>query len=189
MPPSATTWIQVIDDAIKIGLGALIGGFFAWLVARYNAKSTIQKLAFERRSKILSDAAQSYESFFRAFLKYSTHLCGIAEASQAKSTGSSGEAFYHSFLADRATEALKLRIHMVESMQQSFAAQSQLMLLGEDRCRERAESLYAAIMAADASYKFDGKSFTLAQYQPTSEAVRDARIDFYREMQTAFRRS
>ena len=40
-------WIPVIGDAVKIGLGALIGGFFAWLLARHNAKSAIEDLRLE----------------------------------------------------------------------------------------------------------------------------------------------
>jgi hypothetical protein len=187
MPPNAITWAQVIDDAVKIGLGALIGGFFAWLVARLKGKSEIRKLIFERRSKILSEATQTFEAFFQAFFKYSSALCGIAEASKNKPDGNAA-LYYESFLAERAGEALAMRVEMMKQMHDSFTAQSQLMLLGEKRCKEKAEALYSAIVAADASYKFDGKSFTLAEWQATSEAVRDARIAFYDEMQETFKR-
>jgi hypothetical protein len=182
------TWTQIIDDVVKIGLGALIAGFFTCLVSRHNARSAIQKLIFERRSKILSEAAQTVESFFQAFFKYSALLCAIAETSKAKPENPSGEAFYHVFLANQATEAVNLHRQMMERTEQMFTAQSQLMLLGEEECQNKAEALHAAIMAADSSYKFDGKSFSLAEWKPTSEAVRDARATFYREMQNVFKK-
>jgi hypothetical protein len=179
-------WIPVIDNAVKIGLGALVGGFFAWLVARHNAKSAIEKLVFERRTKILSETAEIFEAYFQSFLKYSNRLCGIAEASRSRPTKPSVEAFYDSLLAEQANEALKLRFQMSEQMERTFTAQSQLMLLDEEKCLKKAEALYATIGAADESYKFDGKSFSLADWKATSEAVRDARIAFYREMRNAF---
>lgn len=187
MPPSDTTWIHVFDDAVKIGLGATIAGFFAWLVACNNAKSSIQKLVFERKSKILSDAAQTYEAFFQAFLKYSGHLCGIAEAAKTK-LDPSLKMVCDSFLADRFVEAVNLRLRMKEQMEASFTAQSLLMLLGEDQCRAKAEAFYRAIMAADTSYQFDGRSFSLERFEPANEVVREARITFYREMQEAFKK-
>jgi hypothetical protein len=188
MPPTVTTWAQVFDDAVKIGLGALIGGFFAWLVARYNAKGAIQKLIFERRSKILSDAAQTLELLFHSFIKYSNHLHGIAGASKDKPKNPMGQAVCDRFLAERANEAVNLQSQMTEPLEQSLTAQSQLMLLGEEECRKKAEALCAAIITANASYKFDGTSFTIEHSNTTREAVAECREAFYREMQKAFRK-
>ena len=143
MPPTVTTWAQVFDDAVKIGLGALIGGFFAWLVARYNAKGAIQKLMFERRSKILADAAQTFELLFQSFLKYSNLLHGIAGASEDKPENPMGRAVCDSFLAEKANEAVNLGTQMQDPLEQSLRAQSQLMLLGEEECRKKAEALSA----------------------------------------------
>jgi hypothetical protein len=64
--------IQVLDDFVKIASGALVAGAFTWMIAKHTSKSAIDKLKFERRSKILSDVAQSYESYFQVFLKLST---------------------------------------------------------------------------------------------------------------------
>lgn len=185
----STTWIDVTDDAVKIGLGGIIGGAFTWLVARYNAKSTIQRLQFERRSNILSQAAEVYEAFFQAWLKYSNRLHGIAKASQTPPDNQRDALIYHGLLVDQGTEATDLRMHMKQKMEESFTAQSQLMLLGEERCKAGAEALHRAIMAADAGYKFDGDSFDLTNVTATHDGVRNAREAFYKEMQKAFHRN
>ena len=183
------TWIDVADDAVKIGLGGVIGGVFTWLVARYNAKSTIQRLQFERRSTILLRAADVYEAFFQAWFKYSTLLIGIANASQTTPKNELEADIFHSLLAERGTEATDLRLNMKQKMEESFTAQSQLMLLGEEHCKKCAEGLHRAIMAADAGYKFDGQSFDLTNFTVTHEEVRKAREAFYNEMQKAFHRN
>lgn len=189
MPPTVTTWPQVIDDAVKIGLGALIGGLFTWLVARHNAQSAIQKLIFERRSKILSDAAQVFDSLFQALVKYSNQLCGLAGVSVAKPTDPREEAACIGFMFKGTTEAVNSRIEMTKALEQSVTAQSQLMLLGEDECHKKADALCAAIIAADASFHFDGRSFTVEHWNTTTKwVVRDCREAFYKEMQKAFRK-
>src|SRR6185369_4794511 len=109
------------------------------------AKSALQKLMFERRSKMLSDAAQAYEVFFQSFWSYSTRLTWIADAKRVPLTGESAEAIRALQLQSEVTVALDLRQKMVTRIQDCFTAQAQLMLLGEEKCREKAEALHAAI--------------------------------------------
>jgi len=52
-PTTTLSWVQVVDDAIKIGLGGVVGGVFTWIVARHNNKSAIQKLLFERKAQAI----------------------------------------------------------------------------------------------------------------------------------------
>jgi hypothetical protein len=78
---------QVVDDAVKIGLGAIIAGVFAWLGDRHNSRSAIQKLKFEKKTQILSEAAKIHEEHFQAFYKFSLALLVIdAERNKKMST-------------------------------------------------------------------------------------------------------
>jgi len=42
-----TTWIDIVDDAVKIGLGAAISGVFAWVVARRYTRTEVGKVVLE----------------------------------------------------------------------------------------------------------------------------------------------
>ena len=105
---STLTWIQVADDAIKIGLGALIGGLFTWIVARHNNKSAIKKLQFERKAQILSDAAKIHEEHFQTFYKYSLHLLFIAEFLTKQVSSERPDAVQSAILNGNLTEATRL---------------------------------------------------------------------------------
>src|SRR5690349_65493 len=179
MPLVDPAWIPVIHDAIKIGLGGLIGGFFAWMVAGHNSKSAIQKLQFERRTKILSDVAQQYEDYFQSFLKLTQHLSGIDHAQRAPFTSEADKLLRPQFLTELRAKGVDLRMGIVKKSAECLAAQSQLMLLGEKECVQKTSILAKAIQDADMSYKFDGKTFDLTGVNNTSLAVREARKDFY----------
>jgi TRAP-type mannitol/chloroaromatic compound transport system substrate-binding protein len=174
-------WIQVVDDVVKIGLGAIIGGFFAWFVARENNKSTIQRLQFERRSKILSDTAQVLEAHFQAYYKYSNLLCVIEDTTKKTLPEEMVKKLY--------SDCQNLRLQMYEKMHDNFIAQSQLMLLGEKKCKEKADELITAINNADEQFKFDDKTFDVSRFDEISKTIRRTREAFYEEMEKAFNRN
>ena len=180
------TWIEVASDAVKIGLGALIAGVFTWLVAWHQSRSEIQKLRFERRTKILSDVAQEYEAYFQSFLKLTQHLSGIDSAEKAPFKNDADKLMRPQFLIELRAEGVNLRMRLIEKSVECLAGQSQLMLLGEKGCVERIGLLSKAIQDADRSYKFDGKTFDLSEMEKSNLAVREARRLFYEEMRKAF---
>ena len=179
----AVTWIEVLDDAVKIGLS----GFIGFLVALQGTKANIEKLKFERRSKILQEAAQKYEDFFQAFNRYTARLRGIGETKLPEDE--QVRAAYLVLLKDQTVTALGLRVKWAELADNVLAAQAQLMLLGEAQCKERAQDLWKALMDADKAYKFDGNKFDLSRAEESATVIRYAREAFYKEMQRAFEKS
>jgi|SRR5689334_10245792 len=180
----AVTEIEVWDDVVKIGLGGLVGGIFAYLVAWQGTKSNINRLKFERRSKILQEAAQNYEEFFQAFNRYTGQLLGIGNAKLPEDARVRAE--YLDLLKGETRKALDLRLQWAEQAKKVLAAQAQLMLLGEGQCKEKAEAFWKAIYDADAAYKFDGSKFDLSRADETAKVVRNAREALYGEMRRAF---
>lgn|GEM_PF-6030392 len=182
------TWIQVIDDAVKIGLGALIGGLFTWIVARHNNKSVIDKLQFERKTKMLSEVAETFEDYFQAYMKASTHYGFIAELwAKEPSIPETQKALYRDETERHISDAMRFRVEWAQKIANAVAAQSKLMLLGERQCLNKAEAFFNAINAAEAAFKFNGTSVNMSRYQETTIALRVAREGFYKEMERAFK--
>ncbi|MSU57173.1 MAG: hypothetical protein EXS35_03150 [Pedosphaera sp.] len=182
-------WIPVVDDAIKIGASGLIGGVFAWLVAKHTSSSTMQRLHFERRSKILSEVAQQYETFFQAFVAYSSHVAGMTDAMSKPPKSPAGEIVQAEFMAKFSSQAMYLQLELAGKIQNSLTGQAQLLLLGEKKCVEKAEALHGAISVAQNSCRFDGKKYELSGLPEAAAGVRSARIAFYEEMKKAFNKT
>src|SRR6266404_9693124 len=64
------TPIEIIDTAIKIGLGALISGTAAFLIARLNYTKEIEKTRANRRRELLEEIAEKAEKFNSATIRY-----------------------------------------------------------------------------------------------------------------------
>ena len=64
------TWIEVIDSAIKIGLGALIAGTSALLLSHSQHRRDLGRARVDREFQILKDVAEQTERFTQATLRY-----------------------------------------------------------------------------------------------------------------------
>ncbi|MFZ0829026.1 MAG: hypothetical protein WAO02_16550 [Verrucomicrobiia bacterium] len=186
-PTTTLTWIQVADDAIKIGLGALIGGVFTWIVARNNNRSALKKLLFERKAQILSDVAKIHEEHFQAYYKYSLNLCVVAEEKSKKMSNERAQAIHSALLENYLSEATRLRLQMAQKIPETIYVQSQLMLLGEDAAVKKSQYLVKVIGDADQSFKFNGSdTFDVSNFEKDAKIIGQAREAFFRELQRAY---
>ena len=64
------TWLEIIDSAVKIGLGALIAGASAWALARGQYSHDLRKSKVAREFELLKDIAEKVERFTHSALKY-----------------------------------------------------------------------------------------------------------------------
>jgi hypothetical protein len=64
------TWLEIVDSAVKIGLGALIAGGSGWLLARGQYSHELRKTKVSREFELLKDIAEKVERFTHSALKY-----------------------------------------------------------------------------------------------------------------------
>jgi len=64
------TLLEVVDSAVKIGLGALIAGISALLLSHSQHRRDLNKAKVEREFQILKDVAEQTERFTQAALRY-----------------------------------------------------------------------------------------------------------------------
>lgn len=64
------TWLEIMDSAVKIGLGALIAGASAWMLARGQYSHDLRKSKVTREFELLKDIAEKVERFTHSALKY-----------------------------------------------------------------------------------------------------------------------
>ena len=64
------TWIEVVDSAVKIGLGALIAGIIAFLLSSTQHRNELKKAKVEREFEMLKEVAEKIEFFNHITLRY-----------------------------------------------------------------------------------------------------------------------
>lgn len=65
-----TTWIEIADTAIKVGLGAALSGFSAFLINRHNHLKNLEKENCSRNKEVLESVTLNIEEMTHALLKY-----------------------------------------------------------------------------------------------------------------------
>ncbi|MGI2068169.1 hypothetical protein [Shewanella sp. MF08487] len=69
-----TTWIEIADTAIKIGLGAAISGVSAFLINRQTHNKSLEKENYSRNKETLESVTLSIEELTHALLKYWSYI-------------------------------------------------------------------------------------------------------------------
>ena len=63
-------WIEVVDSAVKIGLGALIAGVITFLLSSTQHRNELKKAKVEREFEMLKEVAEKVEIFNHNALRY-----------------------------------------------------------------------------------------------------------------------
>lgn len=77
-----TTWIEIADTAIKIGLGAAISGVSAFLISRQSHNKSIEKAHDSRNKETLESVTLSIEELTHALLKYWSYILEWAKKNE-----------------------------------------------------------------------------------------------------------
>jgi len=64
------SWIEVVDSAVKIGLGALIAAIASLILSKSQHKRELRKEGVQREFELLKEIASQIERFTQASLKY-----------------------------------------------------------------------------------------------------------------------
>lgn len=136
----STTWIDVADTSIKIGLGAAIASISAYLLAGRNHSQTLVRDLTTKRISILESACTDAEEFF-SFCTYLYNIVGI----YADSNADDGR--------DQTEEETKLIIHAHEKIIEAFDA------------RNRARAKISLLGATDAFEHISKYNETLGNYR------------------------
>ncbi len=124
--------IDVVDSAVKIGLGALITAVAGYLTARANHDNERHKDARTHRFKTIELIADKTERFFHSYIHYLNHLQGIVNEEPGIETRLTSENI--SFLQQPDEELFK-------SVQDVLIAHSRLKLLGAEDASRALEHL------------------------------------------------
>jgi gas vesicle protein len=114
------TWIEVASDAVKIGLGAIVGGVFVIIAARQSHGIRLREEYSRRRRDQLERISEAFDSATRIATDYVAHILSIASvrASAEEKEAISG-ALGHDVLGDH--EQVMQVLHELHSIEARLA--------------------------------------------------------------------
>lgn len=71
-------WVDIVDTAVKIGLGALITGVFTYIGIKFSHKSERSKFMLEHKAKLLEQVAKDVEEYFSSWDYFNSIVEGTA---------------------------------------------------------------------------------------------------------------
>ena|SRR5687767_10077874 len=170
------TPIEVVDSAVKIGLGALISGIATYLLARANYRKEMQQEHLRRRTDLLEGVAQQVAVFDQAVVIYLRSL--VHWLMSMPGTEMSGETF---------TELSKLNVQHQDAGKELKSAEAKLLLLGEVNCQKHLRD-YIETARVPRLSSVAARLHTKEEIRMTMEQVREKRESFYAELSYAYKR-
>lgn len=175
--------IDLIDTVVKIGLGTIISGAFAYLGIRHSHKSQKEKFFLEHKIQLLEKAIDNARSYLAAWDTYISRIQGIAKFYNNKDPSCISNK--HKQLIDKADKTL------MDSWVNADAALSYLILLGANdvakalkKCRNLEHSQRTSIVFGEKLPSYDEAKEKRPEYAAAQKKVFEELSLFYSTLQS-----
>ena len=170
------TPIDVVDSAVKIGLGAIISGLATYWLAKTSHDKTMEKERAQRSRDLLEAAAQQVATMDECALRYWQSLMNWIELTQPGAPLPEG------------AELARLRGDGISEGSRDFTSvEAKLLLLGENKChelfREYAHSVTVYSLSAIVS-----RTLTREELRDSRDQIRNKREKFFAELSNVYKR-
>ncbi len=69
-PSHAVSGLEIVDTAVKVGLGALVTGLATYFASKLNHDKDLEKQSIRRRRELLEQSATQVERFWNSYRRY-----------------------------------------------------------------------------------------------------------------------
>lgn len=114
------TYLEVIDTAVKVGLGALISGISTYWMAKNKNRDDLRRERLLRHHGLLERSAEQIENFSHVSMRYWALVVEWVRTRDQKLE----------FAASRLEELIKTKIEFFNAFSDLTSAESKLLLLG-----------------------------------------------------------
>ncbi|EHR6782881.1 hypothetical protein [Vibrio parahaemolyticus] len=163
----ATEWVNVVDTAVKIGLGAVISGVFTYLGLKLSHRSDKEKFMLEHKTKLLEKIAEDTDIYFTALDSYIAKFSGITKVRCCKGeTGNTLTKSQKDSLAERNNS-------LVESWAYQKSAIAKLRILKATKASKALAKMSTLEKKLRDRYVFDKDIPTYDEVKELQTEVRD----------------
>lgn len=172
-----STWLDIVDTAVKIGLGAAISGIATYAVTRYKHTSEKSLAATQRKRDAISQVAEDVEEFSHICLNYWARILDWTR--KQKAGKQPNETLEH--------ELRHVRSELFNSYKTLASAESKLLLMGEQEAQDYVRK-YGEELTKFYSKAFIGDhGMSVEEIQEWREVILSGRIKVFNELSRIFK--
>lgn len=174
----AKTWIDVADSAVKIGLGALLGGGFAIWKAHLSDSSEAKRSFLKKKREMIEKVLEEIDAFFASATVYWARLAdAVFKRKEDKQLTS-----------EEAHELKNLEQQLFDNFKNLGFSSSRLVLIGEDEVEKTLREFSDTVEEFFKIGTIDDPNCTEEILQSHKKSIQASRQKLFYALRIAYRR-
>ncbi|MDP5239756.1 hypothetical protein Q9Q94_09450 [Uliginosibacterium sp. 31-16] len=170
------SYLEIIDSAVKIGLGALIAAFSSYLLAKHNHSRDLEKDHIRRKRELLESVAEQVEGFTHLSLRY---WAFIGDWIRSKRDS-------RSMSENRSKDLERTRDALFDSFKEVTSGEAKLLLLGLKKPQQALRAYGEVITELRKALFIGGPLASEEELQLWRSRLLSARELFFQELSDAY---
>lgn len=173
----AMNYLEVIDTAVKIGLGAAISGISTYWIAKAKTKDELRRERLIRHQGLLEKSAEQIENFSHIFFRYWALIVEFVRVREKDKVPTN----------EKQEELVRCKAELFDAFSDLTSAESKLLLLGHNNAQRLLRD-FGDLTKQIRRLAWDGnKSLTETQMDEYREKVLDSRQKLFNELSSIYR--
>ena len=172
----ASSWLDIVDTAVKIGLGATISGIATYSVTKLKHNSDKHLSATQRKRESIDSVAEQVEEFSHICLNY---WARILDWTRKKNAGNKKSETLES-------ELKAVRVELFNSYKILASAESKLLLIGENKAQELLRSYGEELTKFYATVYIGDHGVTIDDIQLWRVTILGKRAELFKELSSIY---
>ncbi len=172
-----TTLIDVLDTAVKIGLGAAISAIVTYWHSKYRDKAESAKEYEKRHRSLLEQVADQAEQLNHVYLKYWALVVEWVRYEKNQKN----------WPDERRAELEEIKTELFASFGSLTSAESKLLLIGENEAYAKMRELGETVVQFRRTCYVDKKSLTEEEIEQNKNRIKKLREELYELLSSSYR--
>jgi hypothetical protein len=171
-----TTLIDVLDTAVKIGLGAAISAIATYWHSKYRDKAESAKEYEKRHRSLLEQVADQAEQLNHVYLKYWALVVEWVRYEKNQKN----------WPDERRAELEEIKTELFASFGSLTSAESKLLLIGENEAYAKMRELGETVVQFRRTCYVDKKSLTEEEIEQNKNRIKKLREELYELLSSSY---
>ena len=170
--------LEILDTAVKIGIGALISGVSTYFVTRLQQKGEIEKERGRRQAELLEGIAQQVEIINHIYLKYWAFTTDAIKRKRSKKPVSK----------DKQQEREDIKTELFHAFKELTNAEAKLMLIGETKALHLMRDYGESVANFRKVVNLDNENISEEEIQQWKDKIFEYRRQFFDELSKIYKK-